>query len=96
MRRPHDTRELIWGTPRMETAPFRGMNSYLESTLHEPSIPTREGSYRESHGRGLFAGKDLFYVVEFVEGGHGGQVVDVDMEDLVAYLGKDGVVKLEE
>ena len=35
-------------------------------------------------------------VVQFVQGFQGREAVDVEAEDFIAHLGKDGVVKLEE
>ena len=40
--------------------------------------------------------QDGFDIVEFVEGGHGGEVVDVDVEDLIAELSENRVIELEE
>ena len=45
---------------------------------------------------GLFAGDDGFDVVEFVECLHWGEVVDVEVENLVADLAEHRVVELEE
>ena len=45
---------------------------------------------------GLLAGDDGFDVVEFVECLHWGEVVDVEVENLVADLAEHRVVELEE
>lgn len=53
------------------------------------------GTPRHYNSRALLASEDGADVVELVEGGHGGEVVDVDAQQFVAHLGQDGVIKLE-
>ena len=47
-------------------------------------------------GEGLFAGEDGADVGELVEGLERGEVVDVEVQELVADLGEHGVVELED
>ena len=44
----------------------------------------------------LFPCEDALDAVEFVEGFEGGEAIDIQTENLVANLTKDGVVELEE
>lgn len=44
----------------------------------------------------LFSGYDFLDVVKFVEGFEGGEVVDVEAEDLIAHLAEYGIIELEE
>ena len=47
-------------------------------------------------GGASLSGEDGADVVELVEGRHGGEVVDVEVEDFVAQLSEHRVVELEE
>ena len=38
---------------------------------------------------------DALNIVEFVEGFQGGEAINVETQDFIAYLSEDGIVKLE-
>ena len=44
----------------------------------------------------IFSSDDFAYIVQFVERRHRGEVVDVEVANLVAHLAQYGVVELEE
>ncbi len=64
------------------------------ATPNSPVYKRREND-TASPGELVLPGDDLFYVVEFVERRHGGEVVDVGVKDFVTDLGQHRVVKLE-
>lgn len=43
----------------------------------------------------LLSLEDVLDVIELVECLHGGEVVDIELQDLVAYLCENGVIELE-